>query len=79
MNNEDKAAEKMANLVLDVYRYALDNKMDIMSHEDVVKILTVLEVDSSDEIDVNTLIEGLVALDLMTKAEVEKRKEPARN
>ena len=79
MNNEDKAAEKMANIVLDVYRYTLDNNMDITSHDDVVKILTVLKVDDSSEINVDTLIEGLVALDLMTKSEVAKRKEPVRN
>lgn len=79
MNNEDKAAEKMANLVLDVYRYALDNNMDITSRDDVVKILTVLKIDNSDEIDIDTLIEGLVALDLMTKAEVAKRQEPSQN
>lgn len=78
MNNEDKTAEKMANLVLDVYRYALDNKMDITNREDILKILETLKLDA-DEIDVDTLIEGLVTFDKMTKAEVAKRKKVLRS
>ncbi len=76
MNNEDKAADKMANLVLDVYRYALDDNLDITSHEDVKQILTDLKLDS-DNIDIETLIQGLVALDRMTKADMAKRGKPA--
>ncbi len=72
MNNEDKAADEMANLVLDVYRYALDNNVDITSHNDVKQILTDLKLDS-DNIDIETLIQGLVALDRMTKADMAKR------
>lgn len=78
MNNEDKAAEKMANIVLDVYRYALDNKMDITNREDILKILKTLKL-NADDIDVDILIEGLVAFDKMTKAEVAKRKKVFRS
>lgn len=79
MNDNDQTAEKMANIVLDVYRYALDNKMDITSHDDVLKILDVLKIYNSSGINIDTLIEGLVALDKMTKENVAKRKDPVNN
>lgn len=72
MNNEDKAAEEMSKLVLDVYNYALSNNIDITNKEEVTKIVTTLKPDGSSEVNIDVLIQGLVALDRMTKDRVAK-------
>ncbi len=72
MNDQDEIAQKAANLVLDVYQYSLKNNLDITSREDVFKVLKELNI-TDDSVDVDTLIQGLVALDKMTKADVAKR------
>ncbi len=72
MNNQDEVAQKVANIVLDVYQYALKNNLDITSREDVLKALKELNL-NDDSTEVDTLIQGLVALDKMTKADVTKR------
>ena len=72
MNNQDEVAQKVANIVLDVYQYALKNNLDITSREDVLKALKELNL-NDDSTEVDTLIQGLVALDKMTKADVAKR------
>lgn len=76
MNNQDEIAEEMASLVLDVYRYALANNQDITSKVDVRKILTIIRPDEADTVNLDTLIEGLVAFDKMTKTELAKRAKP---
>ncbi len=73
MDNNDKAAQEMTEFVLNVYKYAVDNKMDITSREDVTKILETLKPDKTN-VDIDVLIQGLVALDKMTKEEAAKRK-----
>lgn len=73
MNNQDKIAEEMASLVLDVYRYAIQNNQDITSKVDIRKILTYIRPDEADGVNIEALIEGLVAFDRMTKAELAKR------
>ncbi len=75
MNNQDEVAKKVANIVLDVYQYALKNNIDITSREDVLNALKELNL-TDDSTDVDTLIQGLVALDKMTKADVAKREKP---
>ena len=72
MNDQDEVAQKVANIVLDDYQYALKNNLDITSREDVLKALKELNL-TDDSTDVDTLIQGLVALDKMTKADVAKR------
>ncbi|MFH0773429.1 MAG: hypothetical protein V1922_03910 [bacterium] len=72
MNNQDEIAQKVANIVLDVYQYALKNNLDITSREDVLKALKELNL-NDDSTEVDTLIQGLVALDKMTKADVTKK------
>jgi hypothetical protein len=72
MNSQDEVAQKVANIVLDVYQYALKNNLDITSREDVLKALKELNL-NDDSTEVDTLIQGLVALDKMTKADVVKR------
>lgn len=72
MNSQDEVAQKVANMVLDVYQYALKNNLDITSREDVLKALKELNL-NDDSTEVDTLIQGLVALDKMTKADVAKR------
>lgn len=72
MNDQDEVAQKVASIVLDVYQYALKNNLDITSREDVLKALKELNL-ADDSTDVDTLIQGLVTLDKMTKADVAKR------
>lgn len=72
MDNNDKAAQEMTELVLDAYKYAMDNNMNIANREDVAKILEILKPEANVDIDV--LIQGLVALDKTTKEEAAKRK-----
>jgi hypothetical protein len=74
MSNEDKVAEEMAELVLDAYRYALENNMDITSREDVTKIVKIIRPEIQKNVDINVLIEGLVAFDRMTKTQKAKRR-----
>lgn len=73
MKDEDKIVEEMTSLVLDVYHYALDNDMDISSPDEVAKILKVLKPENSKEVDIEVLIQGLVAFDRMTKTAKAKR------
>lgn len=79
MSQNDKTAEKLANLVMDVYRYALDNDMDFTSKEDIQKILDVLKPENPSDINIDVLIQGLVAFDRMAKTEVKKRQKPETN
>lgn len=76
MNNQDKIAEEMASLVLDVYRYALDNNLDITNQEEVKKAVDTLKPELAQEIDIDTLVQGLIAFDRMTKTELAKRVKP---
>ena len=70
---QDEIIQKVAGIVLDVYRYILDNNLDISSRDDVLKALNELKLNNdSNDVDVDTLIQGLVALDKMTKANVAK-------
>lgn len=73
MDNNDKTAQKTTELVLDVYKYAVDNNMDITSREDVSKILETLKPEQTD-VNIDVLIQGLIALDKMTKEDAAKRK-----
>jgi len=77
MNNEDKSAEEMSKLVLDVYSYALSNNIDITNQEEITKIVAILRPETSSEVNIDVLIQGLVALDRMTKDRVAK--EPVSN
>ncbi len=77
MNNEDKVAEETMNLVLKVHRYAHAHNLDITSKEDITKILTVIRPENSSEVDIDILIQGLVAFDRMTKTELAKRRQPS--
>ncbi len=79
MNNNDEAAKELMNLVLDVSKYARENNLDITSKIDVRKILTIIRPDEADEVNLDTLIEGLVAFDKMAKTEAEKRQKPESN
>lgn len=75
MNKKDKTLDRIGNLVLDVYRYAVDNNLDITNRNQVKQILVTLEADNLD-IDIESLIQGLVALHSLTKADLAKRKKP---
>ena len=76
MNDEDKVAEEMTSLVLKVWQYAHANSIDITSHDDVTKILDTIKPEKVGEVNIDTLIEGLVAFDRMTKTELSKRQKP---
>lgn len=78
MNDQDKVAQKVANIVLDVYQYVLKNNLDITSREDLLKALKELNL-NDDSTGLDTLIQGLVALDKMTKADVAKRENEKTN
>lgn len=67
-------AEEKAELVLDAYRYALDNNLDIHNKDDVTKILKELDSKRSSKEDVESFMPMLEIFDKMTKAELEKRR-----
>lgn len=79
MSQNDKTAEKLADIVLDVYRYALDNDMDFTSKENIQKILDVLKPENPSDINIDVLIQGLVSFDRMAKTESKKRQKPESN
>ena len=73
MNSNDEVAKELMNLVLDVSKYAHENNLDITSKIDVRKILIIIRPDETDSVNLDTLIEGLVAFDKMAKDEAAKR------
>lgn len=79
MNNNDEVAKKMMDLVLDVYRYAGENNLDITSKEDIAKALTTIKPEGAETVDIDTLVEGLVAFDRMAKDAMAKRQKTENN
>ena len=75
MDTKDPVIEE-ATFVIDAYRYALDNNLDIRSKEDVEKILKALRPEKSSEEHeehVEALMPMLDIFDKMTQAELAKR------
>lgn len=79
MNNNDEAAKEMMDLVMDVTRYAHENSLDITNKEDVMKTLEAVRPEKVNTVNLDTLVEGLVAFDQMAKTEQAKRQEPENN
>lgn len=79
MDNTDKAAEEMMSLVMDVIRYTHANGLDITNKEDVRKAVEAVRPEQKDSVDLDVLIQGLVAFEKMAKDEAAKRKEPESN
>jgi len=77
MDTNDKTVDKVGNLVLDIYRYAYKYNLDITNPEDIKRILMVLKPENHDDIDIDILIQGLVAIDRLIKKDVAKRGKPA--
>lgn len=67
-------AEKMSELVVDAYKYALDHNLDISNKVDVSTILKTLDPNHSSENDVEAFMPILEFFDRKTKADVAKRK-----
>ena len=65
-------AEEMSELVIDAYKYALENNLDVSSIEDVSTILKTLDPEHSSKTDVETFMPILEFFDRKTKADVAK-------
>ena len=79
MNNNDEAAQKMMDLVMNVYSYANENNLDITSKEDISKALTALKPEEAETVNIDILIEGLVAFDKKGKDAAAKSQKPENN
>lgn len=79
MDNTDKAAEEMMSLVMDVIHYTHENGLDITNKEDVRKAVEAVRPEQKDSVDLDVLIQGLVAFEKMAKDEAANRKEPESN
>ena len=66
--------EEESKFVMDAYRYALDNNLDIKNSADVEKILKALRPEKSGDSDVITIMPMLKLAEDTIQADVEKRK-----
>jgi hypothetical protein len=60
-------SEKMANIVLAVYTYALENYIDINNPEDVKKALKALDIELPPDVSIAVLMVGLVEFHKIAK------------
>lgn len=69
MDTKDQVSKEAA-FVIDAYRYALDNNLDIKNKEDVEKIVKALRPEESSQKDIELLMPMLEIFDRITKAEL---------
>lgn len=75
MDDNDKKAKELMDIVMEVYEYARNNNLDITNKEEVTKILRTIKSEEADKIDIDKLVIGLVAFDRMAKTKEAQKPE----